>query len=82
MIEKISNVLRVEPYFFFKNPKVNNDILHDEKLLPRLPYKIKKQIQTHIKSQIKTQIRTQIKAQVNLSLNEILDEINEILDKY
>jgi transcriptional regulator with XRE-family HTH domain len=84
MIEKIAYVLRIDPYRLFINPKENN--VHDNKLLPRLPYTIKKQIQTHIKrqikSQIKTQIRTQINTQVNLAMDEILNEINEIMDKY
>jgi transcriptional regulator with XRE-family HTH domain len=85
MIEKIAGVLRIEPYCFFKNPK-ENIVHHKDKLSPRLPYAIKKQIQTHIKkqikAQIKTQIRTQINTQVNLAMDEILNEINEIMDKY
>jgi transcriptional regulator with XRE-family HTH domain len=85
MIEKISNVLRIEPYRLFINPK-ENTVSGNDKPLPRLPYTIKKQIQTHIKkqikAQIKTQIRTQINTQVNLAMDEILNEINEIMDKY
>jgi transcriptional regulator with XRE-family HTH domain len=85
MIEKIAGVLRIEPYCLFINPK-ENIVHHKNKLLPRLPYTIKKQIQTHIKkqikAQIKTQIRTQINTQVNLAMDEILNEINEIMDKY
>jgi transcriptional regulator with XRE-family HTH domain len=82
--KKIAYVLRIDPSRLFINPKENN--VHDNKMLPRLPYTIKKQIQTHIKrqikAQIKTQIRTQINTQVNLAVDEILNEINEIMDKY
>jgi transcriptional regulator with XRE-family HTH domain len=86
MIEKIARVLRIEPYFFFKNMKNDSSVSDSE--ISGLPYKvkneiktkIKKQIKTQVKKQIKTQISTQINAQVNLSLNEIFSEINEILD--
>ena len=81
MIEKISLVLRIEPYQLFIKSKDNSVISSDDdSLLLRLPYNVKKQIKTKIKDLIKTQIKTQIDAQVNLSMNEILKELNEILD--
>ena len=67
MIEKIANVLRIEPYHFFKDPKDNNADSETEILFPRLPNSMKKQIQI------------QIKTQIDQSTNEIL---NDILDKY
>ena len=67
MIEKIANILRIEPYCFFMSPKGNNANLDTENLFPRLPNSMKKQI------------HTQIKTQINQSTNEIL---NEILEKY
>jgi len=90
MIEKIADVLRIEPYMFFKSPKENSSVSHPGKQFSRLPHTIKKQIKTKISRQIKsqlrtqinTQIRTQINAQIKLSTNEIVSEINEILDKY
>ena len=61
MIEKMANILRIEPYHFFKSPKdVNSET---EGLFPRLPNSMKKQI------------KTQIKAQIDLSTSEIIDEI-------
>ena len=86
MIEKIADVLRIEPYRFFKNTKNNGFISETEKHFSRLPYAAKNQIKIKIKRQIKKQIKTQIYAQINtqikLSTNEILNEITEILDKY
>ena len=67
MIEKMANILRIEPYHFFKNRKDNNAVLETESLFPRLPNSMKKQI------------RTQIKTQIDQSTSEIL---NEILNKY
>jgi len=69
LIEKIAYVLRIEPYHFFKNITKNNNS-DTEKLFPRLPNSMKKQI------------KTQIKAQIDLSTNEIMSEVNEILTKY
>ena len=77
MIEKISNVLRIEPYQLFKN---SIDISNDNKQIPSLPYKIKKQIKTNIKNQIKAQVKSQINTQINLSLNDIFNEISDIID--
>jgi len=79
LIEKISHVLRIEPYLLFKNPK-GSSITADTSHSSPLPYKVKKHIKTRIKEQIKTQVKTQINSQVNLSLREILNEINLILD--
>ncbi|MCL2808587.1 MAG: helix-turn-helix transcriptional regulator [Treponema sp.] len=70
MIEKIANILRIEPYHFFTNPKNNNENLDTENLFPRLPNSMKKQI------------KTQIKTQIDHSTNKIFNEINEILNKY
>jgi len=68
LIEKIADILRIEPYRFFMNHKdINADA---ENLFPRLPNSMKKQI------------TTQIKTQINRSTNEILSEINEIINKY
>ena len=86
VIEKIADVLRIEPHILFKKPKENSFITDTEKQFSRLPYTIKKQIKTKIKRQIKRQLRThiytQINTQIKLSTSEILSEINEILDKY
>jgi len=69
MIEKIADVLRIEPYHFFKN-KTDNTNTDSEVLFPRLPNSMKKQI------------KTQIKTQIDQSTNEILTEITEIFNKY
>ena len=81
MIEKIANVLRIEPYLFFKRQMRSNFVSDEkEKQLPRLPYNVKKQIKAKIKKQIKMQVSEQINVQINLSLNEIFFEIDDILD--
>ena len=67
LVEKIADILRIEPYHFFKNKTENNDNSDTDNLFPRLPNSMKKQIQT------------QIKTQIDQSTNEIL---NEILSKY
>ncbi|MCL2442201.1 MAG: helix-turn-helix transcriptional regulator [Treponema sp.] len=67
MIEKMANILRIEPYHFFKNPKDKTENPETESLFPRLPNSMKKQI------------HTQIKTQIDLLTNETLDEI---LSKY
>jgi len=67
MIERIANILKIEPYHFFICPKGNESGLETESLFPRLPNSMKKQIQT------------QIKTQIDQSTSEIL---NEILSKY
>ena len=67
MIEKIANILRIEPYHFFKKQKNNGTNLEIESLFPRLPNSMKKQIQT------------QIQTEIDRSTSEIL---NEILSKY
>jgi len=70
MIEKIADILRIEPYRFFKNQKGNNVNSDAENIFPRLPNSMKKQI------------TTQIKTQIHQSTSEILSEINEIINKY
>jgi hypothetical protein len=69
MIEKIANILRIEPYFFFKSPKKSMN-LETESLFPRLP------------NSMKNQINTQIKTQINQLTSEIIKETYEILNKY
>jgi transcriptional regulator with XRE-family HTH domain len=78
MIEKISQVLKIEPYQLFKNPIDN---FNGNKQLPSLSYNVKKKIKTNIKKEIKAQINSQINTQINLSMNKIFNEINEIIDK-
>jgi len=70
MIEKIANVLRIEPYHFFKNKVDNTNNSETENLFPRLPNSMKKQI------------KTQIKTQIDKSTSEIMSEMDEILNKY
>ena len=69
MIEKMAEVLRIEPYHLFKN-RDNATISVTENLFPLLPNSMKKQIQT------------QIKTQIDQSTSEILSEISEIFSKY
>ena len=70
MIEKMADVLKIEPYHLFKNPQDPNVISDTENIFPRLP------------NSMKNQIRTQIKTQIDQSTSEILREISEIIDKY
>jgi len=70
LIEKIADILRIEPYRFFINQNANDDTSDAENLFPRLPNSMKKQI------------ATQIKTQINQSTSEIISEINEIINKY
>lgn len=67
MIEKMANILRIEPYHFFKSQNDNKICSETEYLFPLLPNSMKKQIQT------------QIKTQIDQSTSEIL---SEILSKY
>jgi transcriptional regulator with XRE-family HTH domain len=67
LIEKIAEILRIEPYHFFKNQTDNSRNCDTESLFPLLP------------NSMKDQIKTQIKTQIDRSTNEIL---NEILNKY
>jgi transcriptional regulator with XRE-family HTH domain len=67
LIEKMAEILRIEPYHFFKNQTDNSRNSDAEGLFPRLP------------NSMKNQIKTQIKTQIDQSTNEIL---NEILNKY
>ncbi|MDR0320867.1 MAG: helix-turn-helix transcriptional regulator [Treponema sp.] len=66
LIEKIADILRIEPYHFFKD-RSESPHSDTENLFPRLPNSMKKQI------------KTQIKTQIDQSTNEIL---SEILNKY
>jgi transcriptional regulator with XRE-family HTH domain len=67
LIEKMADILRIEPYHFFKNRTDDNRDSETESLFPRLP------------NSMKNQIRSQIKTHIDQSTNEML---NEILDKY
>ncbi|MCL1959714.1 MAG: helix-turn-helix transcriptional regulator [Spirochaetes bacterium] len=67
LIEKMADILRIEPYYFFKKQAENNVDSETESIFPRLPNSMKKQI------------TTQIKTQIDRSTDEIL---NEILSKY
>ena len=82
MIEKIANVLEIEPYHFFKNLRNDTSVSDIDKQLAKLPYKTKKEIKAKITKQIKAQISTQINTQVRLSLDNIFSEIYKILDYY
>ena len=66
MIEKIANILRIEPYQFFKSQDVNGIGNEAENLFPLLPASMKNQIND----------------QINQSTSEFLREINEIINKY
>ena len=67
LIEKMADILRIEPYYFFKKQAENNVDSETESIFPRLPNSMKKQI------------ATQIKTQLDRSTSEIL---SEILNKY
>jgi len=67
LVEKMADILRIEPYHFFKKKAVKNDNSDIESIFPLLPNSMKKQIST------------QIKTQLDHSTSEIL---NEILSKY
>jgi transcriptional regulator with XRE-family HTH domain len=67
MIEKMADILRIEPYHFFKKQSDDNVNYDIENIFPRLPNSMKKQI------------TIQIKTQIDLSTNKIL---SETLGKY
>jgi len=67
LVEKMADILRIEPYHFFKKKTGKNDSSDNENIFPLLPNSMKKQIST------------QIKTQIDRSTSEIL---NEILSKY
>ena len=52
MIEKIAEVLKIEPYHFFRNRSGKNDDSHFEKPYPLLPVTMKKEIKNQIESSI------------------------------
>ena len=58
MIEKIAEVLRIEPYHLFKNRTEINDNTDIEKIYPLLP----------------TSMKIEIKNQIDLSISEILNK--------
>lgn len=58
MIEKIAEILKVEPYHFFKDRTGKSGDSDDESEYPRLPKAMK----------------TEIKNQIDLSINEILNK--------
>ena len=59
----MAEILRIEPYHFFKKREVKNDNSDTEGIFPLLP------------NSMKNQIKTQIKTQIDHSTNEILNEI-------
>jgi hypothetical protein len=63
----MADILRIEPYHFFKKKAVKNNNSDTESIFPLLPNSMKKQI------------TTQIKTQLDRSTSEIL---SEILSKY
>jgi len=67
MVEKMADVLKIEPYHFFKKQAGKNDSSGTDNIFPRLPNSMKKQIST------------QIKTQIDRSTDEI---IKEILSQY
>lgn len=67
MIEKIAETLRIEPYYFFKNPNGNKANAETENIFPLMP------------NSMKTQIKTQIETQIEQSISKILCGI---LNKY
>jgi len=67
LIEKMANVLRIDPYHLFKKQEVYKVNSETESIFPLLPNSMKKQIYT------------QIKTQIDHATNEIL---NEILSRY
>jgi len=66
MIEKMANILRIEPYHFFKSQNVNSIGIEAENIFPLLPASMKNQIND----------------QINQSTSEFLREINGIINKY
>jgi transcriptional regulator with XRE-family HTH domain len=62
MIEKMANVLRIEPYQLFKTRKENNFNGDTENIFPRLP------------NAMKNQIKTQIDISISKVLTDILSE--------
>jgi len=67
LVEKMADILRIEPYHLFKKSVTKDDNSDTESIFPLLPNSMKKQI------------LTQIKTQLDHSTSEIL---NEILSKY
>jgi transcriptional regulator with XRE-family HTH domain len=61
LVEKMAEIMRIEPYHFFKKKGVDNS--DSENIFPLLP------------NSMKTQIKTQIKTQFDRSTDEILNEI-------
>ena len=59
LVEKMADILRIEPYHFFKKKAVKNNNSDAESIFSLLPNSIK----------------TKIKTQIDLSTSEILNEI-------
>jgi len=74
LIEKISKILRVEPYLFFKSSTGNSTLAEIEQVNMRMAHSSKKQLQKEVKARIKKH--------VSQSTTQILGEINEIIEKY
>ena len=73
VIEKIADILKIEPYMLFMNvPKDNQTEIKDKN--PHLPYYVNKQLQK--------QLKDQIKKQVNQSTSQIFSDITKIVSKY
>jgi len=73
VIEKISTILKIEPYLLFMGQtKTNYEKTGDEK--PRLPYYVNKQLQK--------QLKTYIKKHVNQFTSQMLIEITDLVSKY
>ena len=53
MIEKIADVLRIEPYHLFRNQTELNNNSENENVYPLLPASMKNEIKNHIQSSIK-----------------------------
>jgi len=73
VIEKISTILKIEPYLLFMGQtKTNYAKTNDERT--HLPYYVNKQLQK--------QLKAYIKKHVNQSTSQMLTEITEIVGKY
>jgi len=74
LIEKIAQILRVEPYLFFKSRTGNSALTEIEQVNIRMAYSSKKQLQKQVKAHIKKHI--------SQSTAQLLSEINEIIEEY
>jgi len=74
LIEKIAQVLKIEPYLFFKTMTGKSSLAEITKGDSKMAYSSKKQLQKQVKAHIKKQI--------NQSTDQILKEVNEIIEDY